>query len=146
MSGKMTAEGPEERLQLWSEGKISELWRDNKVLQKKLSDNPKRSSHDIIRVVTKLMLEGKVGSAMKFLDENAENTVLQPTPQVIEKLKALHPEPSTIFPETLIHGPLEEVSPAHFNSITELEIMRAAKLTKGSGGPSQMDGKQWKRI
>ena len=136
----------EERLKMWSEGKIGELWRDNKVIQRKLSENPRRAPHDIVRVVTKLMFEGKVGSAMKFLEENSENTVLQPTPEVIEKLKALHPEPSCILPETLIQGPLVEVSPAHFNTITEQEIMRAAKQTKGSGGPSLMDAKQWKRI
>ena len=96
--------------------------------------------------MTKLMFEGKVGAAMKFLDENANNTVLQPTPQVIEKLKSLHPEPSEIFPNTLMEGPLEEVSTAHFNQITEQEILRAAQQTKGSGGPSMMDGKQWRRL
>ena len=69
---------------------------------KKLSVKPKNSSHDITRVVSKLVFEGKVGAAMKFLDENADNTVLHPTPQVVEKLKTLHPEPAEIFSETLI--------------------------------------------
>ena len=31
------------------------------------------------------MFEGKVGSEMKFLDENASNTVLHPTSQVVAK-------------------------------------------------------------
>ena len=92
------------------------------------------------------MFEGKVGNALKFLDENANNAVLKPSPEVIKKLKTLHPEPSQILPGTLLQGPLNEVSPAHFNSITEQEIMKAAQQTKGSGGPSLMDGKQWKRI
>ena len=34
---------------------------------------------------TKLMFEGKVGSEIKFLDENASNTVLHPTSQVVAK-------------------------------------------------------------
>ena len=136
----------EERLKMWNEGKINELWKDNRIIQKKLSVRPKTSSQDVTRIVTKLMFEGKVGAAMKFLDENANNTVLQPTPQVIEKLKSLHPEPSEIFPNTLMEGPLEEVSTAHFNQITEQEILRAAQQTKGSGGPSMMDGKQWRRL
>ena len=135
-----------ERLQLWSEGKFSELWRDNRVIQKKLTEKPKRSPGDMTRTITKLMIEGKVGAALKFLDENAENAVLHPTPEVIEKLKSLHPEPMNIFPGTLFQGPLNEVSSAHFNSITEQEIEKAARQTKGSGGPSQMDAKQWKRI
>ena len=32
------------------------------------------------------------------------------------------------------------------NSITEQEILKAAKQTKGSGGPSLLDAKQWKRL
>ena len=136
----------EQRLQMWKDGKIKELWNDNRVIQKKLSVKPKKSSHDITRVVSKLMFEGKVGAAMKFLDENADNTVLHPTPQVVEKLKTLHPEPAEIFSETLIQGPLNRVSTAHFNNITEQEIMNAARQTKGSGGPSMMDGKQWRRL
>ena len=135
-----------ERLQLWSEGKFTELWRDNQVIQSKLTEKPKRTAKDITRTVTKLMFEGRVGSAMKFLEENAENAVLHSSPEVIEKLKSLHPEPMNIFPNTLLQGPLEEVSSAHFNSITEQEIEKAARQTKGSGGPSHMDAKQWKRI
>ena len=92
----------ETRLQMWSEGRIMELFKDNRVIQQKLSNRPKRSSHDINRIFTKLMFEGKVGSALKFIDENAENSVLQPTPEVIEKLKELHPEQSPIHSETLM--------------------------------------------
>ena len=87
---------------MWSQGKIRELWKENRVLQKKLTDKPRRSSNDITQIVTKLMFEGKVGPALKFLEENAENAVLQPTPQVVEKLKKLHPTPSSISPCTLL--------------------------------------------
>ena len=123
-----------------------ELLKDNRVIQKKLTQRPQRSSNDTTRIVTKLMFEGKVGAALRFLEENAENAVLQPTPEVVAKLQSLHPEPMNIFPETLLQGPLKASSPAHFNGITEQEIQKAARQTKGSGGPSQMEWKQWKRI
>ena len=92
------------------------------------------------------MLDGKVGAAIKYLDENAENAVLKPTPEVVTKLQTLHPPPSDILPETLFQGPLNQLSSAHFECITEETVRKAASQTKGSGGPSLFDAKQWKRI
>ena len=89
---------------------------------------------------------GKVGPALKFLDDNAEHSVLKSSSAVVEKLKQLHPQPSEVLPDSLIQGPVERVSPAVFNSITEEEIMKAASKVQGSGGPSLMDAKQWRRI
>ena len=136
----------QQRLEMWNDGKIEELLRDNRIIQKKLSERPNRTARDVTRVFTKLIFEGKIGAAMKYLDENAENAVLQSTPEVIEKLRTLHPQPGRIYPETLLQGPLPLVSTAHFNNITEEEIMKAAQQTKGSGGPSHLDAKQWKRM
>ena len=48
-----------------------------------------------------MMFEGKVSQALKFLDECSNDTVLQAT-----------------LLNALIYGPLEPVSPAHFNRIT----------------------------
>ena len=130
---------------MWKEGRIDELMRDNRIIPKKLTFRPKRTSHDITRIFSKLMFEGKVGSALKFLDENADNSVHKSTDEVIAKLRTLHPEPHEILPITLIGGPLEEpISPAHFNNITEEEIEKAAKKTKSAGGPSLCDASQWK--
>ena len=81
----------EERLKLWEAGKFKELWKNGQVIQKKLTNRPQRSSTDINRIFTKLVFEGKVGSAIKFLDENAENAVLKATPEVVAKLKTLLP-------------------------------------------------------
>ena len=136
----------EERLKKWGEGKIRELWKDCQIVQKKLATRPKKSAQDISRTFTNLMFDGKVGAAIKYLDENAENAVLKPTPEVVEKLQSLHPEPSDILPETLYHGPLNQVSTAYFDNITEETVRKAASQTKGSGGPSLFDSKQWRRI
>ena len=66
---------------------------------------------------SKLMFEGKVGAALKFLDEQAENSVLSSTPEVIQKLQSLHPASEDILPNTLFQGPLNEINPAIFYSI-----------------------------
>ena len=65
-----------ERLQMWKDGKIEEIWKDNCIIQKKLSQHPRKSASDIVRVVSKLIFEGKVSAAMKYL----EDTWFQPPP------------------------------------------------------------------
>ena len=120
--------------------------KDCQIVQKKLATGPKKSAQDISRTFTNLMFDGKVGAAIKYLDENAENAVLKPTPEVVEKLQSLHPAPSDILPETLYHGPLNQISTAYFDNITEETVRKAASQTKGSGGPSLFDSKQWRRI
>ena len=134
-------------MKMWNEGKLMEIWKEGSIIQKKMMlHNPTRTKQDISRIFSKLMFQGKVSAALKFLDKNSENAVLKPTEDVINKLKELHPEQADILPGTLIQGPIQPSSPAYFNNITEMEILRAASRTKGSGGPSLMDASQWKRI
>ena len=136
----------QQRLQMWNEGRFLDLWKDGQILQKKLIAKPQKSPADITRIFTNLIFEAKVGSALRFLDENASNAVMKPTKEVVEKLLSLHPEAAEILPDSLFQGPRQPVSPAHFDSITEQTILKAAKQTHGSGGPSLLDAKQWKRI
>ena len=72
--------------------------------------------------------------------------MLKPTEEVIAKLRKLHPQPAGISPNSLLQGTPDTPDPVVFNSITEDEILRAVKQVNGSGGPSQMDAKQWRRV
>ena len=136
-----------QRLQLWNDGKILEIWKEGKTIQQKLQTTKKpRPKESVARICARLMFEGKVGPALKFLEEQAENGVLTPTDEIVRKLQALHPGANPVLPETLLQGPREEVLPAYFYSIDEAQIFKAASRTKGSGGPSLQDAQQWKRI
>ena len=53
--------------------------------------------------------------------------------------------PAEILPNTLIIGPLNQITASTFSSINEEEILKAVKV-KGSGGPSLLDAKQWRRM
>ena len=125
-----------------------EIWQECRILQKKIKPNSNNSQTpaDVSRIFSKLIFQGKLGPALKFLEKNADNTVLKPTVEVVNKLRELHPEAGPIVPDSLIEGPLQPCLHAHFNEITEQSILRAASLTKGSGGPSLLDATQWKRI
>ena len=71
---------------------------------------------------------------------------LPTTDEVIEQLKEKHPEAANIQSETLFQGPIQPVNNAHFAEITEASILKAAMHTHGSGGPSQLDADQYRRI
>ena len=127
----------ERRLRLWREGELTDIWKECVIIQKKLTTTkPQRSQEDISRTFSKLMFEGKVGPALRFLEENADNAVLSPTNEVIAKLQALHPASEEISPNTLIAGPLQPINTAYLLSIDEEEILKAANRTTGSAGPS----------
>ena len=137
----------EERLEKRQTGELRPLLRECKAIQRKLkSGGKKRTEADISRIVSNLVYEGKIGAALRFLDENADNCVLAPNPAVIEKLKELHPSPAPVTAEALLRGPLVEHSPENFNCIDEQQILKAAKQVKGAGGPSLFDAKQWRRV
>ena len=76
----------ETRQKLWNEGKIMEILNEGRVIQKKIiCSKLKRTPEDTSRTFSKLMFEGKVRAALRFLDENAENAVLKPSNEVLEK-------------------------------------------------------------
>ena len=116
-----------ERLKKWNEGNIQELLRGCQDIQKKLKSSKKRTTEDITRIFSKLIMEGKISSALKFLDENADNAVLQSNEKVVYKLKDLHPTPAEIHDNSLLHGPVTKPSNYVFNSINEEEILKATK-------------------
>ena len=135
-----------ERLKMWQEGKLSELLCDARLIQKRLTTGKKRQPEDTARVFPRLMFQGKINAALKFLSEESEKGVHELNDDVLRKLCKQHPEASPIKDNTLLFGPIEEISSSYFDSIDEGMIANAARLTKGSGGPSQLDGEHFRHL
>ena len=53
-----------ERLQLWTEGNIETLLTEGRTIHKSLTSGKSRKQIDISRTTTKLMMEGKVTTAI----------------------------------------------------------------------------------
>ena len=120
---------------------------EGKIIQKKLvSSQEKKTPEDIARIFSKLMFEGKVKAALKFVEANSGSGVLPATNDVINALKQKHPSAAKVEKHSLISGPLKPSNIAHFFDITEVSIQKAAMKTKGAGGPSQFDADQFRRI
>ena len=91
------------------------------------------------------MLQGKVHAALRFLSEEANGAVLPLSDEVIEALSEKHPSPADIQPNSLLFGPVMDLSVFKFD-IDERKILDTAGSLQGAGGPSGVDAKQCIRI
>ena len=107
----------EDRLNMWNNGDLNGLLQDCRATQRKQRSGKKQTEEDITRIFSKLVFKGKIGAVLKFLNENLEKSVLEPTTDTINKLKHLHPTLSEILPNTLLHGPIIETSTTTFHYI-----------------------------
>ena len=119
---------------------------EGRAIQKHLQKQS-RSREEIEKVFTRLMLQGKVTAALKFLDNEAASCGILPlTPETLKSLKEKHPSPGRIQPFSLLNGPIDDVPSAYFDCIDEEMIYKAAMATRGAAGPSKLDAEQYQRI
>jgi len=92
------------------------------------------------------MQRGNVNEAIKILTNNMRNVVLPITDETLHKLRQKHPESKEPGDSALLTDEPTSVYPIKFEMIYA-EMVRSATLkTKGSSGPSGLDGDGWRRI
>ena len=84
-------------LALWKEGKIDELISEGQVIQKRLTSGKRKERDNLERVFAKLMFEGKINAALRYLTENHDHGILPSIQKTIKELKKKHPEPAKIY-------------------------------------------------
>ena len=137
----------ERRLALWRQGDLNLLMKEVRFIQDRFVTSKKiRSTDDISRVFARLVLQGKLSAAIKFLDKESSAGLLDPSPEILEGLKEKHPPASEVKDESLLNGPVDRVPPSIYDLINEQMIYDAAMRTKGSAGPSGMDAELYRRI
>ena len=135
----------EERLQMWKNGNLTDIMNEGRTIQKRLIATKQKPKKDFAKIFSNLMLQGKVNAALKMLSQN-EVGVHQTNERIVNELKAKHPQPGVIAKETLYEGPINKVLPSYFDEIDENMVLKAISLTKGAGGPSQMDADLYRHI
>lgn len=150
------------RLVAWREGDIDGLMREGRAIQKQLHarklnnlSDDEQEAHNA-RIFAKLIFEGKIHSALRFLSDNHGGGVLSlderldPSADqtVRDVLRDKHPPKRMVSPEALIttHELPPEVHPVLFESLTGASIRSAALRTSGSAGPSGLDAAGWRRL
>ncbi|CAB4027742.1 Hypothetical predicted protein, partial [Paramuricea clavata] len=128
------------RLALWKDGDINKLLREGRIIQSRIGKFKGSNHPDKAKVFAKLVLEGQINSALRFLSETTDGGVLTLTDDVMTQLKQKHPEPQLAKLGSVLFGPLNDEIPESIYSQINGEMVRQAALrTKGSGGPSGVD-------
>ena len=137
----------ERRLQMWRNGEVDALLEEIRFIQKKFCSSTKpRDMEEISKVFTRMILQGKLTAALKFLDKETNAGVLSLSEDVLNDLREKHPLSEPIAEGALLNGPIRNVPPGIFNMIDEQLIMKVALRTRGSAGPSGADANMYTRI
>ena len=149
------------RLRSWSEGDIDGLAREGRTIQRQqrleqnLSRNTLKDDDHSSRTFAKLIFQGKIKSAVRFITENNGGGVLSLNDRtdedgqtVLDVLREKHPSSAAVDPEALIGNNTSpyEVHPVLFDQITGDAVRQAALRTEGSAGPSGVDAAGWRRM
>ena len=103
---------------------------------------------DAIRTTRLRLLQsfqGETNAAMKLLAD-IDAGVHKVDDTILNKLQQKHPQPVPLTSDTLFNGPVNRVMPSYFNEIDKNVVFKSVSMTKGSGGPSQHDAEQFRRL
>ena len=137
------------RLALWKDGKICELLREGRSVQKRLvRSHQKKDSPHKAKIFAKLVMEGQINSALRYLTEDSCGGLLSLNDDVMKQLHEKHPkaQPAKLGSGSLLFGPVDEFHESAYNEIYGAMIREAALTTKGAGDPSNVDANGFQRI
>ena len=133
------------RLEQWKNSSFDELLSECTAIQSRLIRNKRKPEH-VERVFARLMLQGKVSAALRWVTDNSETSVHDITDDIIKVLNGKHPKAQPASNKHIIEGNVPKVEPVIFDNIDGNTISRAAKDTKGSHGPSGASSDLWRRV
>ena len=134
------------RLALWKEGEIESLLREGRAIQNRIRKTKRANPPDKAKIFAKLVMQGQINSALRFLSDDDYGGVLTLTDDVMRQLHEKHPEAQDAKLGSILFGPVEEVHDSLYQQINGEMIREAALRTKESGGPSSVDANGFKRI
>ena len=138
------------RMDTWKQNRfdelVYELERCARIKSKVRSSN---SDEDhIIKVFSRLMLQGQVRSAVRWLTDRAPGQILTPTSvvdpsgkTVCDVLKEKHPEPRCVNEKAFIK--CEELPPVMDVDVTGGHVERVGRKLQGGAGPGGTTAMQW---
>ena len=122
------------RLEQWKNSEIECLVREGRAIQRRLQIAKSHDAPNKAKVFAKLVMEGQINSALRFLSEDGGRGVLPLTDDVMTQLNEKHPTAKEAKLGSLLFGPVEDVPEIIYQEIDGEMIKEAALRTKGSGG------------
>ena len=147
----------ERRLQAWRNGDLDGLMKEGRTIQHQLCPFRQReqeSQENNSRIFSKLVFEGKLHSALRFLSHNHGGGELNIDDSVddqhtvLDALWEKHPPAGKIDTAALVTLMEEppEIHAVFFDRLTGQSIRNAALRTQGAAGPSGVDAAGWRRM
>ena len=145
------------RMELWSDGKLSDLINEGNTIQSRLGRNsPPVSEESLARSFAKLMSHGKTRAALRLLankdtgtplgvDEEVDIGLSHPK-RVRDILADKHPLGMPVSLDSIMNNEPQSIHPVIFDSLDAHCIRLAALRTEGSAGPSGFDAMGWRRL
>ena len=116
------------------------------MIQRRLSKSNKNDPLNKTHIFAKLVMEGQINSALRYLSEDDSGGVLPLTDDVLRQLREKHPDAQRAKLGSLLFGPVEYIPDSVYQEINRELVREVALRTKGSGGPSGVDANGFKRI
>ena len=150
-SPKSKAKDPQDvlpkRLIHWRQSEINELLRKCRIIQGRIAKLKASEAPDRSKAFPKLLLEGQINLALRFLSLKASGGVLALTDQVMSQLKQKHPNPQSAKLVSLLFGPINDhYLESVYTEINSEMVRQAALRAKGVGGPSGVDANGFRKI
>ena len=127
-------------------GEIDKLLYEGRVIQSRIGKGRKSEPQNKAKIFAKLVMEGQINSAKRFLNDDSSGGILSLTDDVMQQLREKHPEAQPANSRVLLRGPVQDIPESIYLTINGEMIRDAALRTKGSGGPSGVDANGFKRI
>ena len=134
----------EKRIKLWQDGDIESLVKEGKAIQKRMTKSALKQP-DTMKVFSRLMLQGKVSVALRWITCN-RGSVKDCTEDVVSLLQKKPPKAQPVEPNHMLYGPIYQVDSVIFESISSDVVTATAKHVHGSAGPSGADADDWRRF
>ena len=145
----------DKRMDMWEKGLFRELLEEAKRCDSQFVERKvKMDNEHAFRVFNRLMLQGKVREATRFMTNRVEGgCVLNPNQQaedktgllnksVFEVFKEKHPEPQDNDENAFMS--VDELPTLVDVDVTAAHVEKIAARLSGSGGPTGIDSSQWK--
>ena len=97
------------RLDLWKEGEVDTLLREGRMIQRHLDRSPKADPPKKAKIFAKLVIEGQLHSALRYLSEKDCGGALPLSEQVMKQLTNKHPQAQQAKLSSVLFGPVEDV-------------------------------------
>ena len=140
---------------MWADGDFNTLLLEGRSLQKRLPQSTRRYTEPAItKVFTRLMIQGKVNAALRYLSNTSNGGIRQLNEivddntgaTVTELLRQKHTSRQALRHSCLLQGPIDNI-PADIYDRNDGDAIKATALrTQGAGGPSGLDSVARRRL